>query len=374
MILAKKEQFGVSDLFLKQWSKEQKRLAQSWKAVALGNTLQDEMTQAYRLYVLALHGDAQLNAMNRLREDPRLSKDASLLLASAYMLAGQAQAAKAIALGQHMNSAEHTSYNGTFGSALRQKAIQLYCMQLLGEESDAFKLASEISSILSGNESLNTQETAWALFAWQQFSKEIKKDGEASIQTKQSSTANYVMENAMVEIPLDAGKPAFELENTGEQTVYVQLIRSAIEKADVLYSFADGLDMKVQFKNKSGDIIDHRLLKQGTPFTMDVHVKNTGMQQVEFLALSQFVASGWEIVNNRIFQQEASATEAYSDFKDARVDHFFNLLPGQTKSFSLDLIASYQGKFFMPVLRCSAMYDSSVGAAVSGGWVEVVKE
>jgi len=45
--------------------------------------------QAYRLYTLALAGQPNLGAMNRLREMKGLSDVARWRLASAYMLAGQ---------------------------------------------------------------------------------------------------------------------------------------------------------------------------------------------------------------------------------------------------------------------------------------------
>ena len=35
------------------------------------------------------------------------------------------------------------------------------------------------------------------------------------------------------------------------------------------------------------------------------------------------------------------------------------------------LIATYPGRFYLPAVSCSAMYDASVSALVPGKWVEV---
>lgn len=374
MILAQKENFGVSDLFVQQWVREQRRLALSWNAIAEGKVLKNELLQVYRLYVLALAGEAQLNVMNRLREDPRLSKDASLLLAASYMLAGQPQAAQKLAFGQDYSVATSTEWGGTFGSDLRQQAIKLHCMHLLGDETEAFLLAQNIAEKLSSNESFNTQETAWALFAWQQFAKDKQWDKKASVVIDQGQPKEFSLETTLMEVPLEIKNPKFELTNSGEQAVFVQFVRSAIPHIKEKFAYADGISLDIHFKDRTGKEIDPVNLKQGTSFSMEVKVKNTSSEKFDFMALSQFIPAGWEIVNNRVFSAENKGSEkAYMDFKDDRVDHFFEILPGQTKSFSIDLIAAYQGSYFMPGIRCTAMYHKGAGAATNGSMIHVIQ-
>ena len=38
---------------------------------------------------------------------------------------------------------------------------------------------------------------------------------------------------------------------------------------------------------------------------------------------------------------------------------------------SLTLTATYPGRFYLPAVSCTAMYDNSVSAVIPGRWVEV---
>ena len=78
---------------LDQWTGFQRRRARAWVA----GEGQAELTQAYRLFTLALAGAPELPAMNQLRERPSLPVAAKWRLAAAYQLAGQPEAARALA-------------------------------------------------------------------------------------------------------------------------------------------------------------------------------------------------------------------------------------------------------------------------------------
>ena len=76
-----------------QWTAFQRRRARAWVA----GEGQAELTQAYRLFTLALAGTPELGAMNQLRERASLPVAAKWRLAAAYQLAGQPEAARALA-------------------------------------------------------------------------------------------------------------------------------------------------------------------------------------------------------------------------------------------------------------------------------------
>jgi uncharacterized protein YfaS (alpha-2-macroglobulin family) len=61
----------------------------------------------------------------------------------------------------------------------------------------------------------------------------------------------------------------------------------------------------------------------------------------------------------------------YQDFRDDRVYSFFDLGAGESVSVPVTLTATYPGRFYLPAVSCSAMYDASVSAVVPGRWVEV---
>ena len=70
------------------------------------------------------------------------------------------------------------------------------------------------------------------------------------------------------------------------------------------------------------------------------------------------------------FSDEADTPE-YQDIRDDRVHSFFDLGWKKTKTFRVQLNAAYQGRFYLPATRCSAMYKADIEARTAGQWVEV---
>ena len=88
LIEAQRAGYHVPEKTLAMWRQHQSRRARG--QVRTG----DELSQAYRLYTLALAKQPELSAMNRLRSRQGLSSAARWRLAAAYALAGQAGAAR----------------------------------------------------------------------------------------------------------------------------------------------------------------------------------------------------------------------------------------------------------------------------------------
>ncbi|MBL4570535.1 MAG: hypothetical protein JKY21_05210, partial [Alcanivorax sp.] len=65
----------------------------------------------------------------------------------------------------------------------------------------------------------------------------------------------------------------------------------------------------------------------------------------------------------------------YQDLRDDRVMHYFDLKPGSKNALTLsvDLNASFAGRFYLPAWTVEAMYDARRQARSKGQWVEVKK-
>ena len=66
-----------------------------------------------------------------------------------------------------------------------------------------------------------------------------------------------------------------------------------------------------------------------------------------------------------------SAPSAYQDIRDDRVYTYFNLGVNETRTYYVQLNASYLGRYFLPGTYAEAMYDNTISAGTSGKWVEV---
>ena len=106
-----------------------------------------------------------------------------------------------------------------------------------------------------------------------------------------------------------------------------------------------------------------------------VTIRNSSNERINNLALSQIIPSGFEFINLRhtdfgtSFQNKAD----YVDIRDDRSQFYFNLNPGESRTFSMMVNATYLGKYYLPGIHCEAMYDNRYMARTKGRWVEIVR-
>jgi uncharacterized protein YfaS (alpha-2-macroglobulin family) len=135
-----------------------------------------------------------------------------------------------------------------------------------------------------------------------------------------------------------------------------------------------GLSMKIDYLDMAMKPVDQKNLNQGSDFMMVVKVSNNTFSLVENIALTEMVPSGWEIQNTRLFEADYGIKESaydYRDFRDDRVNTYFSLTQGQTKTFVLILNAAYKGEFYQPSVWCEAMYTPNCYSRYPGNPVKV---
>jgi hypothetical protein len=135
--------------------------------------------------------------------------------------------------------------------------------------------------------------------------------------------------------------------------------------------------MNITYRDGNGGSVDVSKLQQGTDFSAVVAILNYYPDYtLTNMALSQVFPSGWEITNTRFLENPESnaySNFTYLDFRDDRVNIFFDLSVNSSKTFVVKLTAAYTGKFYLPGVLCEAMYEPGINAFVPGKWIEVVK-
>lgn len=155
--------------FIDRWRKYQKEKALSWAPRKQPYYYEDDLTQAYRLYLLALARSPEMGAMNRLREFALLSDAAAWRLAAAYKLAGQPEVGLRMIARLSTTVKPYNSLYGTYGSDLRDEAMILETLTLLGQKQKATGLVHTVAARLSQDDWYSTQTTAYSLIALAQF-------------------------------------------------------------------------------------------------------------------------------------------------------------------------------------------------------------
>ena len=357
-----------------------RRVARDWKPVNSYYSRSEEMTQAYRLYVLALGQTPEVGAMNRLKENKSLQPMSRWLLASAYALIGRSDVAKNLIEKTTELKTDYSDYDLTFGSDLRDQAIRLMTLTLLGDGKEAALLTRDISKELSSDDWLSTQSTAFALVSLSEYMAKYKVGGSmdftyscAGKNDKVSSAKNVWTETLLEKAGASA---SVELKNTGTSTLFARIITEGIPEQGKEEAYANGLSLAVSYTDQNGRAVNIADMQQGTNFIAVVTVKNPTARGINNLVLTEIFPAGWEILNTRFLNDGATDKTAtginYQDIRDDKVYSYIDYLPsGRQVTVKINLCAVYPGRFYLPPVYCEAMYDNWVRANTEGKEVVV---
>lgn len=381
MLEAEKKGYALPYGMKEKWVNYQKDQAKKWNSRNHNNYRNSDLPQAYRLYTLALAGEPVLSAMNKLRSQSDLSIQAAWRLAAAYQIAGKSEVAKDIVKNKSTKITPYTELSYTFGNNDRDQAMIIETLTLMGEKSKAATLVRELSEVLSRDQWMSTQTTAYSLMAIALFTENNKpKDGMKASYVYNGKTVNVSSAKAIELIDLKVGatqkSAQVEIKNAGESYLFVRLIATGIPLAGNEVSKSDNINMEVVYRNAANEVINVENIEQGTDFSVEVTVSNPGMRgNYEELALSQIFPSGWEIHNQRM-DMNYSGNEGnlfnYQDIRDDRVYTYFDLGKNKSKTIKINLHAAYVGEYYMPAVHIEAMYDATISALKKGKLVKVV--
>ncbi len=373
MIEAEKKGYALPLAFKNNWLKYQKQAAKTWRPTY--RSFNTDLAQAYRLYTLALAGQPDLAAMNRLREFTEISNEGRWRLAAAYALAGQKEVAKQLANKSNIEITDNAYDYYTYGSVDRNRAMAMETLLLINDK-NYIGLSKTIAQSLSSDHWMSTQSTAYSLLA---MSKMVEKGGGKSINVNYqlSSISEQVKTNKTIAVrttKLQQGKYKINFVNNENTTVFIRVLYSGKLPVGQEVSENRNLTVSVTYETPEGKPIEVSKLMQGTDFKAKVTVFNSSNNYIENVALTEIFPSGWEILNTDFAGYgTASAQAEFVDIRDDRVSFFFDLASQKTKTFSLDLNAAYLGKYYRFGAQAEAMYNREYFARTQGNWVEVVK-
>ena len=382
LIEAKELGYQVPPTLISNWLRHQSGLAQRW----LTGDKHYAYVQAYRLYILALAGKPELGAMNRFRENslkimkhnPTQNIKAKWLLASAYQLAGQKEAAKLIIQGLIADpNAKTEQHPETFSSHLSDLGLQLNALTTLGKTQDANLFVQAIADELA-KDSHNTHGIAWALMAVSRHVGAVKR----------GKTAKGVnIEYSLNDQPFKkiVSKKAYRTEalgvisgdsidvsikNNTHSKLYTNIISKGIPAAGQESDVSSGLIVNVTYSKpgESATIDMSAPIKQGQDIEVNISVQNISDQDLDNIALTHVIPSGFEIHNAHYKSNSASD---YQDVRDDRIYTYFSLAKGKTKYFTRLVNPAYTGRFYLPAIQANAMYQTSIQGRKKGQWIEI---
>lgn len=377
-----------------------RQVARSWNTKATTPDVDSEKAiQAYRLFVLSLASEPEVGAMNRLKEFPGTYSATRWMLAAAYANIGRKDVG--LELTRKTEPLKNASYYAdTYGSPDRDKAIQLLALCLLDQAKEAAVLARELSEAFGSDEWMSTQTTSFGLIALSDYLQKYPTSGsmdftyicnrkKESVATKKDFWTASLLKNTGRTVPM-------EIRNNGKSVLFARIVTEGVPEQGDEEAYANGVSIAVSYVGAGGGPLNVKSLQQGDNFTAVVTVKNPTPEKLDYLVLTQVFPAGWEILNTRYMSDNgdtgpsatgsASASDAgagrtraatgnyisYQDIRDDRVYTYIDALPsGRQVTVKINLAAVYPGIFYLPPVRCEAMYNHLVQANTQGETTEV---
>ena len=374
LLEAKQKGYQLPLTFLSNWLRYQKNASKQWSNKT--SSYNDDISQAYRLYTLALAQQPELAAMNRLRETKNLSNEAKWRLAAAYALVGKKEIAKELTKIANINFKPNYYDYRTYGSVFRNRAMALETMVLLGDNQQR-DLALSLAKNLSSQRWYSTQETSYALLA---MAKMVGKNGGKAIDitfTNNGKETTVKTDRAIAQrsVAISSTQGQLSIKNNQNNVIYTTLTQSGKLPVGQELAQQEKLNIKVNYLDAAGKSINVSELRQGTELQAQVTVFNSTNDSYENLALTQIVPSGWEIVNTSYTDGSSnnSGKADYIDTRDDRTNFYFGLGAKKSKTFTVKLNASFLGDYYLPGAQVEAMYDNTSYARNKGQWIKVVR-
>ncbi|HVT34926.1 MAG TPA: MG2 domain-containing protein, partial [Nevskiaceae bacterium] len=315
---AKRLGYHVPDALYDGWLEFQRRTAENWAP----NTVDYIDDQSYRLLTLALADRPDVGAMNRLRETGPLDNVARVQLAQAYAQIGLNDAASAL---MHADIRLHPygTPGPSYGSETRDRGILLLGLLAIGDLNQAERMAEDLSADLSSDNWYSTQSTAYGLLAMARFAggKHAAETFSYSWRAGDGKPVDVTARHALSAQPLPklGNGGALTVKNNSQQPLFVHvLVKGSPLPGEEDGAAAEGLSLSVNYTRADGSPLEIKSLAQGTDFVAHVTVGNHSAVNLDDLALSEIVASGWEIHNPR-FEGESHPEEkqAGDDYESA---------------------------------------------------------
>ena len=363
LVEAQKQGFNVPQYFLDGLLKCQADRAKQWKNNP--DYKQGETIQAYRLFVLALAGKAEMGAMNRFKEIEMNYSLTKALAAAAYAQTGKTTIAQSLLPNVGENE-RMSDYYTSFGSITRDLAFLTYTQMLC--DVDAKTIQNNINAIcgtLNSGRWLDTQSTAFALFVLGKYAeKQGVSNGNLSANVKvngEDHNLNTNMSSMGFSFVPKIGGNNVEIKNNSDQKLVANIFTKTSVAEYEMKESGNFIEMTVNYYDKNGNALNPATLSVGTDVRVKIMVYNPSAYRVTELALSYYLPSGWELVNDRLSGESTGNDGAkHIDLRDDRAYFYFDLSPKSKKTFTIKANATYEGNYMIPAVRCEDMYNNEI--------------
>jgi hypothetical protein len=363
LVEANKQGYNVPQYFLDGLLSYQSDRAKQWKYnidYKWGETI-----QAYRLFVLALAGKAEMGAMNRFKELEMHYDLSKALTAAAFAQTGKTSIAQNL-MPNMTDGQAMSDYYTSFGSEIRDLSFLTYAQMLCDVDKQTVQNnVNNVCRMMSSHRWVDTHSTAFALFVLGKYAEKMNVSNTGLSATVKVNGEERTLNSNMASVGFGytpkLGSNIIEIKNNTDQKITANLYtKTSVAEYDMNES-GNLIKMSVNYFDKSGAPANLTALNAGTDLRVQITVQNPSEWKVTELALSYYLPSGWELVNDRLMGDMTGNEGAkHLDLRDDRAYFYFDLYPGAKKTFTLKANATYEGNYMIPAIRCEDMYNDEI--------------
>lgn len=326
----------------------------------------------YSLYVLAAAGKGDIATMNYYKSRPAiLANDSKYLLAGAYALMGKWNNYYEVVPQKYNVEKTERESGGSFDSDIRSNAIML---NVLTEVEPSNKQIPFIIKYLSQNieRVYSTQEKSFVFLG---LGKTARINSNAKVKVDLIADGKNVgtFDGKDIGVKVDKNVSSVLLKASGSGEVYYFVNTEGIKTGEVVESDSRMKIRRRYFDYRTGSEISSNNFTQGQLVVCKISLTSDNVN-AQNIAISDLIPSGFEIENPRLsgnqqlqWENKNQLNIQYMDVRDDRLVLFTNLSAGSERTFYYMLRVVNKGKFQLPAISASAMYDPEINSTSGRG-------
>lgn len=319
----------------------------------------DTYEAAFALYVLASVNKSEQGTMNRMKESKSdLFEVARNLLSASFSLVGQQKVAKQIVDGVCSNKYESHWCFDTHSALIAYALLGDIRVEEYAESvrlrlvSDAWMSTADVAMSLIG---MNLYYKKNKYSDKMKFTVSANKEEFASVDSDNETSWNSALTSG-----------SFSVSNKGNGVLHLVVTSEGDVLQGDVEELKNGLAVSVyyQMQNKAVSLDE---FTQGDVLKAVVTVANVSGKDLKNISLTHVLPSGFETLSSK-----NDSRVNYQDVRDDRVLSYIDELDKNTSAtVTLELSATYSGKFYVPAITAEAMYDNKILGCTKSGYCTV---
>jgi uncharacterized protein YfaS (alpha-2-macroglobulin family) len=338
-------------------------------------------TKALFCRVLSTFGQPPHGWMNRLAEQKdKLDAAALSHLAGAFYAAGNKDRALALLPEQPVGMTVKTTTAGRLTSQVQQEAVLLsVLLDIDPNHPIVAPLAGRLFRARRNGRWGSTLENAAAIVALTRY--------QAITGKEETEFTGSIQANQAEDISFDHTKPvSHEFKNvtepivistSGKGKIYIAVSSEGLAVKGLVKPYNRRMTIQRRWYDREGKVIDPNRLRVGDLVHVEIEISSPNKKHVNNIAIVDALPGGMEVENPRLVTSAKSGlpkgdTPDHVEFLDDRVVLFCSV-SSEKRTFRYALRVTTAGRFDLPPIQASCMYDPAVASLGKSGRVIIQK-